>query len=228
MAKRFTDTEIWKKPWFRKLPAVEKCAFRYLKDSCDNVGVWDADFEQAEFCIGSSVDWKSFVEKTNGNVRILESGKWWLVDFCDFQYGELKEDTANKAHQSYIRLLKKHGLWETYQGAYKGHVWGIDAHKDKDKEKDKSHRYGLYKHVLLTDEQYQSLCEEHGKKIADSYLQKVDDYCETHGKTYQRWKSAIQTYIRNDIQRGQLKIGKEEIDPEIKNIAEGMFNGQEE
>ena len=134
MGKRFTDTAIWDKEWYRKLLPAEKVAFNYIKDRCDNVGVWCPDTELAEFIIGESVDWEAFLSKLNSNIVVLDNGKWWLSDFCDFQYGELT-DTC-KPHQSYIKLLKKHSLW-------KGYVKGIHPlpsrakEKDKDKEKDK-------------------------------------------------------------------------------------------
>lgn len=109
--KRFTDTDIWKRPWFRKLTPAEKCAFQFIRDNCDNAGVWIPDYEGAEFNIGEPIDWNSLSGKVNGNIEILENGKWWIPDFCEFQFGELHEDTKNKAHISHIALLKKHGLW---------------------------------------------------------------------------------------------------------------------
>lgn len=133
MSKRFTDTDIWKKPWFRALRPQEKIAWKYITDQCDNVGVWEADTELADFMIGEPIDWQGFRERCNGNIEILPNGKWWLVDFVDFQYGNLRGDVNDKARQSYVRLLDKHGLL----GVYKGHTRGLEAHKDKDKDKDK-------------------------------------------------------------------------------------------
>ena len=44
MAKRFCDTDLWKtQRWFRKLPALDKLAFCYIKDLCDYAGVWKID-----------------------------------------------------------------------------------------------------------------------------------------------------------------------------------------
>ena len=132
MPKRFADTELWTKPWYRKLSPTEKCAFNYIAARCDNVGVWYPDFELANFIIGQEVDWDTLVKNCNGNIEILKNDKWFLSDFCDFQYGELSETC--KPHQSYIKLLKKH---ELYERVPKGYRKGIDTHKDKEKEKDK-------------------------------------------------------------------------------------------
>ena len=40
MAKRFTDTEIWEQDWFIDLPNKYKLLWNYIKDKCDNVGIW--------------------------------------------------------------------------------------------------------------------------------------------------------------------------------------------
>lgn len=132
---RFVDTNIWKKPWYRKLTPAEKCAWKYITDNCDNVGVWDADFELATFCIGESIDWFAFAEKTNGNIEILENGKWWLVDFCSFQHPDLNEQSDSKPIKSYVALLKKHNLWKAYLKGIntlgKGYAEGINTFQGK-------------------------------------------------------------------------------------------------
>lgn len=133
MSKRFTDNAMWNKKWFRALSASEKCAWYYIKDECDNVGVWVPDFDLAEFQIGESVDWENLPGKTNGNIEVLPNGKWFLVDFCAFQYGTLKSDPKNKPHQSYLKLLDYHGLTDRVSIDYEK---PINTHKDKDKDQD--------------------------------------------------------------------------------------------
>ena len=113
--KRFTDTEIWRKPWYRALNLAEREAWKYIIDTCDPVGVWTFDPSGAEYFIGVPVDWPALPVKTNDNIEILETGrKWWVADFCSFQYPRLKLATTSKPLLSYIELLKRHGLWERY------------------------------------------------------------------------------------------------------------------
>jgi len=126
MAKRFTDSALWERDWYLGLSPVEKAAWHYITDNCDAVGVWPCAFKKAEFCIGAPVDWKAFRDKCNGNIAELDSGKWFLVDFCEFQYGKL--DEACKPHKSYLSLLRKHGL--------EGYTKGIHTLKEKEKEKE--------------------------------------------------------------------------------------------
>ena len=130
MKKRFTDINIWDKVWFMELEPPEKCAIMFIKDKCDNVGVWDVNKKLAETYIGSKVDWEKIVESSNGNIQILNNNKWWIPDFCFFQYGVLNEfNFKNKPHQSYVALLKKHSLWQDYRKT-------IERLKDKDKDKE--------------------------------------------------------------------------------------------
>ena len=50
--KRFTETNKWEDPWFRKLKPEMKLLWSWLLDSCDNAGIIDADIELAAFQIG--------------------------------------------------------------------------------------------------------------------------------------------------------------------------------
>lgn len=131
MSKRFIDTGIWEKPWFMELTPAEKMAVMFIMTKCDNVGVWVPNFKLAAFQIGDDVDWDALVAKCHGNIEVLPDGKWFMVDFCRFQYGELSEDC--KPHQSYLALLSKHGLSDRVG---KGLDKPMPRLKDKDKEKE--------------------------------------------------------------------------------------------
>jgi hypothetical protein len=129
MAKRFIDTTIWtQNKWFRKLKPEMKLLWIYLFTNCDSVGVWEEDVELASFVIGYTYTIDSLSEFEN-KLRKINSKKYWIIDFCDFQYGVLKDNTKNKPHQSYINLLKKHSLWEDYKKT-------IQSLKDKEQEQE--------------------------------------------------------------------------------------------
>lgn len=137
MSKRFTDTALWNKEWFMKLSPKEKCAFNFIKDNCDSVGIWSVNKILAEMMIGDKIEWEGLVENSKGNIVIINDSKWWLIDFCDFQYGELDECSTSKPIQSYIKLLKKHNLYDKYIEYSKGIHTLQEKEKDKEKEKEK-------------------------------------------------------------------------------------------
>ena len=130
--KRFVDTEIWEKDWFMNLKSYEKLSVLYVLTKCDNVGVWNPNTKLADILIGKKINWESLAERCSKNIEVLPNGKWWVKDFVDFQWGELKE--TSPPHRSFIKLLKKHNL---YQRVLKGYIYPTDSPKEKEKDKDK-------------------------------------------------------------------------------------------
>ena len=48
--------------------------------------------------------------------------------------------------------------------------------------KKKNHLYGEYRHVKLTDEEYQKLLSDYGASVLDDYIRRLDEYIQTTGK----------------------------------------------
>ena len=127
VSKRFTETEKWSDPWFRKLSPNSKIGYLYLLDRVDNAGVIDLDSELANFQIGMAIDWQSLRAELSDRIEVLPSGKWHLTRFVAFQFGELNPDC--KPHAQVIRLSISHEI--------KGYSKGINTPQDKDTDKDK-------------------------------------------------------------------------------------------
>ena len=136
MAKRFTDTDKWKKPWFRKLKPIYKIFWIYLTDNCDKSGIWEVDFELAQMFIGKKLNIDETKEAFSKQFIELDHGKrWFLVDFVEFQYGELNKN--NPAHKNVIKDLSNRNLLNKSEGASEGLQSTLEGTKDKDKDKDK-------------------------------------------------------------------------------------------
>lgn len=134
MAKRFTDTEKYKKQFIRGLPGAYKLLWDYLYHDCNHAGIWHVDFEIAQIYVGN--DMKIFEDEAlrlfnKGEDRILvfDGGTKWLIKpFISFQYGDLNENV--KVHKSVIDLLRTARVWEQYANC-------LQTVKDKDIDKDK-------------------------------------------------------------------------------------------
>lgn len=136
MAKRFVDSKIWDKKWFRKLAPEMKCAWFYLINRCDAAGIWEVDEELMSVFIGQKIELQTLIKSFDGKLEVVGQDKIWLVDFCDFQYGELKENY--NPHVPVIKSLKKYNLISRVgQGLVKTSPSLIDKDKDKDKDKGK-------------------------------------------------------------------------------------------
>ena len=123
MAKRFIDTKMWDKAWFRKLTPQTKLIWIYLLTRCDHAGIWDADWEAAEFFIGGRVNYRRLPKVITDKMQEIDGGnQYYIPSFIEFQYGELRENS--KPHLSVLKRLKDKGLHRV------SHTL-----KDKDKEK---------------------------------------------------------------------------------------------
>ena len=144
MAKRFTDTNKYRKPFIRGLQGAYKLLWDYLYHDCDHAGIWIKDFEIAQIFIGNDMpinEQDALNYFNNGKERIIpfdNNEKWFIPKFIYFQYGELNE--LNRAHKSVIDILKRYNLYEIYlrglQGANDPLTRGLQGHKDKDKDMD--------------------------------------------------------------------------------------------
>lgn len=137
MAKRFTDTEKWKKPWYRKLKPKYKVLWQYLTDNCDKSGIWEVDFELAGIFIGEELDVNEVRELFKKQFIELDNGKrWFIKDFIEFQYGTLNPN--NPAHKNvYKELLERNIVDKSGQIKVLGRGFGVPSQGTKDKDKDK-------------------------------------------------------------------------------------------
>ena len=79
MAKRFIDTEIWKKSWFRQLPPKMKSVWVYLTTNCDHAGIYEVDLELMSFMVGQKVTSKEINDHLGNQISVINSGsKWYL------------------------------------------------------------------------------------------------------------------------------------------------------
>ena len=133
MAKRFTDTQKWHKSWFMDLEPKDKLLWVYMTDSCDHAGIWEVNWKLTSFMVGFQVI--KLPESFEKQIIKLSDKKYWLKDFCEFQYGTLNPNV--NAHKSVIGILNKHNITNsTLHQPLNNPSLGVKD-KDKDKVKDK-------------------------------------------------------------------------------------------
>ena len=110
MAKRMTDSGIWRNPFFRALPPAYKSLWRFITDDCDHAGIWNVDFEIAELLIGLTIEETTAVELFGDRIVVLDGGlKWFIPSFIEFQYNGYL-NPKNNTHNSVIKILAKNGI----------------------------------------------------------------------------------------------------------------------
>lgn len=130
MAKRFTDTDVWKRQsWFKKLSVEYKLVFFYIKDMCDQIGVWKIDCVELSEDLGlESFNLDDFIKKCNRDfdklngkekkkerVKLISKTELWLTGFVQFQYEAKESRTVSNNHViggSALAKLKAKGLYQ--------------------------------------------------------------------------------------------------------------------
>lgn len=158
MAKRFTDTDLWKtQRWFRKLTPAYKLAFCYIKDTCNHAGLWKVDCSDLIEDLGfDEFDFNEFVDTVNiefdkisgkkivkERLRIVKNNLW-ITGFIQFQYeGKDKAVSLSSPVRTALLILQSIDLLQF--SIDKGYITlkeplqeGWQAPKDKDRDKDKN------------------------------------------------------------------------------------------
>lgn len=152
MAKRFTDTDKWKKPFIRGLPAPYKLLWFYILDDCDMAGIWQVDFDVACLRIGEIVNEEEALRLFGDRIDTF-GNKWFVKDFILFQYGELKN--TNRMHGAVLATLQKNEI--NPEGASKALIRGQGQEQGKGQGK----RQGQGQFVVLPKtEIYKSIFDD--------------------------------------------------------------------
>lgn len=131
MARRMTDTEKWKREWFRKCSPRQKSLWNLICDECDHAGFMPVDWEMICKKIGEPVSEKDLAA-FGGRIRMMSPSKLWCPRFIEFQYnvglGPLDarlnpyDETTRKGsrvHLGVVRTLVQNGVdptpWTTNQ-----------------------------------------------------------------------------------------------------------------
>ena len=110
MAKRFTDTEKWKKPFIKNLKCCYKLLWLYICDDCDHAGVWQVDIDVARLRIGEEINEQDAIKFFEDKIQPFDNGtKWFIPSFIEFQYPSGLSD-QNRAHVGILKTIQKYQL----------------------------------------------------------------------------------------------------------------------
>ena len=216
MAKRFTDTEKWKKPFIRGLQGAYKLLWLYICDDCDHAGIWQVDIDVAQIRIGEKIDLNEAIKIFEDKIIIFDKGnKWFIPSFVEFQYPS-GLNPENRSHNSVIILLEKYNLRipkdkpliSPLKGAM-DMVKDMVMVKDKDKVKDKKAEINFY----------WAGCEI--VELWDKWKDYKFDHFKFKYKTVQSEQAAFDNL--HDLSDKNLEIAKEIIKQSMANGWKGFF-----
>lgn len=110
MAKRFRDSKLYDKAWYQGLPPRLKCAWDWLCDRCDEIGIVSVNMNRLSFEVGEPVTLEEL--ERHFKVIVFDEDKLFLPSFVRFQYcdesGRLSP--KNKFHLSIAKKLQALGF----------------------------------------------------------------------------------------------------------------------
>ena len=116
MSKRFIDTSLFNKRWFREFPPKMKLFYLYMLTQCDHAGMYDVDLELASFQTGMPVRQEDIDEYLKDHIQVIKEDKFWIKAFPSFQYGILNQNV--KAHASVMKILDKYNCLEQFGNSF--------------------------------------------------------------------------------------------------------------
>lgn len=160
MAKRFTDTEKWKKPFIKNLKCCYKLLWLYICDDCDHAGVWQVDIEVARLRIGENINEKEAIELFEDKIQPFDGGtKWFIPSFIEFQYPSgLSEQ--NRAHVGILKTIKKYNL----KIVHKDLTSPLQGAKEQEQDKEEDKEYS--KEQKESFERFQDWIDKNAPRVA--------------------------------------------------------------
>lgn len=216
MAKRFIDTDIFKKQFIRDLNPSYKLLWIYIITDCNHAGIWEADLKVAAYKLQIKISKPEAVKFFYTKIVELDNGsKWFIPSFIEFQYGQLSE--KNRAHAGAISLLSKYGLLDVELKIKPlGSPLEAPCIGAKDKDKDK--------------EQDMEMGKEKGKDIQDpfgnfQFWSGWLNYKKTeHHETYKSPKTEQAAInMLYELSNGNQETAKKIIEQSIANRWKGLF-----
>ena len=105
----------------------------------------------------------------------------------DCEYGI---DTLSKGYEYRIDTVSEQG--EPFIDTGVGFV--SDSPVKEKKPKPVKHEYGEYRHVKLSDAEYEKLARDYGEDALLEGIKRVDEYCQEHGKSYKDYNLTLRKW----------------------------------
>lgn len=136
-----------------------------------------------------------------GLIECSESGEEWYLTYMQNCIGS---ETASSQRSRAFRQRKKEqeALQCNTDATEPKRSPNVEIEKEieieidieKDKKKITRSKYGEYKHVLLTEDQYNRLVDDYGEAAVLAGIKKVDEYCQETGRTYKDYNLTLRRW----------------------------------
>lgn len=152
-------------------------------------------------------------------IEILDNGTIYMLDMQKM-IGSISNEGVRKAeYRERIKLEKENGT-SLGQSPYiisnsisnSNSIYNSNKEDESVREeeiKKQKHKYGEYKHILLTDEELEKLNTEFGEEETQKAITYLDEYIEMKGAKYKSHYMAMRKWVFSAVKEKEQKTAKE-------------------
>lgn len=226
--KRMFDKSVVRRDDFIEMPDSTQNLYFHLSIDADDDGFVD-NWKSVMRMTGCKDDdlklliTKQFIIPFDSGVLVI---KHWRINnllradrYHETKYLSEKSMLKTEENQEYTL-----GIPVVYQLATENSI--EENRKEKNSIEEYTHsakkKYGLFKRILLTDEEYTKLINEFTQEFIDAQINKLDEYVESNNNKnkYSNWNLVL----RKSIRENWFKDKKDKIQTENEKIYEEFLN----
>lgn len=132
--------------------------------------------------------------KSTGEITVNQHTKYSVITVQNYDTYQVTNIEANNQLTGSQQATNKQ-LTTMEEGIRRNNK---DKKDNNISEKPALHCYGEYKHIRLSDEQYEKLIADYGEDKIKNIIQRCDEYCQANGKTYRDYNLTIRNWLRRD------------------------------
>lgn len=192
MAKRYIDTNVFGKKWFREMTPLHKAIWFFCITKCDHAGIMDFDVTSINFHVNdhsmAKDDYLELFENLGERIIVFEEGKKiWVKTFIDFQYNGLDSLNYNvRPQKAVIDRLTAQGLLDKDAMVFTDVSSGTGTDGRKPQE--------------VLEDYKKELSEKFSDKVdVDFEIEKMVDWLKTTGKRKKDYEAFARNWCRSAI-----------------------------
>jgi len=182
----------------------------YIDLLCEQADIYQLTIETIQEILGKDYEelWPALLQKF-----IMQNDKTFYNKKLRTVIKKRKEYSASRcANRTKSKIKgKKHMLSHDEHMENENEIENKDINKKEIKDKKIKHRYGEYKHVLLTDEEKDKLKSKFGTTGALQKVKNMDEAIELKGYKYKSHYLAILKWSKNEKEESNLDIHGNEL-----------------
>lgn len=219
--KRMFSKKIIDTDWFMDMPASSQNLYFHLSMRADDDGFVASPKRIIKLIGATEDDYKILIGKKF--IIPFESGVCVITDwrinnylrndrYAETVYKEEKEQLTLNENGKYILGIPPVDLVLSNSISNSNSIYNYnkeDKSLREEENKKQKHKYGEYKHILLTDEELEKLNTEFGEEETQKAITYLDEYIEMKGAKYKSHYMAMRKWVFSAVKEKEQKTAKE-------------------